>query len=113
MTETTKQTIVLDQTGKRTDMTHTVERVESKDAVDGGGSKSSALKKGLLALLVIAVLAALVYYFVQVIKDIKGGGHSLEVNFFNIEIWLILVSPSLRFSHFRFGIWYFKFFLRE
>lgn len=65
VTETTKQTIVLDQTGKRTDMTHTVERVESKDAVDGGGSKSSALKKGLLALLVIAVLAALVYYFVQ------------------------------------------------
>jgi len=65
VTETTKQTIVLDQTGKRTDMTHTVERVESKDAVDGGASKSSALKKGLLALLVIALLAALVYYFVQ------------------------------------------------
>ena len=54
-------------------MTHTVERVESKDAVDGGASKSSALKKGLLALIVIAVLAALVYYFVQVIKDMKGG----------------------------------------
>jgi len=65
VTETTKQTIVLDQTGKRTDMTHTVERVESKDAVDSGASKSSKMKKVLLVLLLIAVLGALVFYFVQ------------------------------------------------
>ena len=54
--------------GETTDMTHVVERVESNDAVDSAksGGRAASIKKGLLILVIVAILAAIIYYFVQV-----------------------------------------------
>jgi len=66
VTETTRQTVVSGKDGETRDITRTVERVESKDAVDSTSSSTSraaSIKKLLLLLIVLALVGAIVYYF--------------------------------------------------
>jgi hypothetical protein len=87
VTETTRQTVVLDKSGERRDITRTVERVESKDAVDSStaASRAASIKKMLMLLVVLALVGALVYYFAmgpgtESVKNILDSVRKIEVS---------------------------------